>query len=223
MSIAPFGAEELQRIYQLRFEATRAYRNEVWKVLTAEFFQRFVPEEAATLDLGCGYGEFINNIRCARKFGMDLNAAAAAHLHKDVRFLEQSCAAPWAVPEGSLDVVFTSNFFEHLPDKTALSLTLREAARSLKSGGRILCLGPNIKYLPGSYWDFWDHHLPLTELSLKEALETHGFTVERCVARFLPYTMVNARRYPLFFVRAYLRAPLAWLALGKQFLVIARK
>ena len=35
----------------------------------------------------------------------------------------------------------------------------------------MIALGPNIKYLPGSYWDFWDHFLCLTEMSLGEALE----------------------------------------------------
>jgi hypothetical protein len=81
-------------------------------------------------------------------------------------------------------------------------------------------MGPNIKYLPGAYWDFWDHYVPLTEASLKEALITRGFTVDVCIGRFLPYTMSDGRRYPLALLRAYLRLPLAWRFLGKQFLVV---
>ena len=50
-------------------------------------------------------------------------------------------------------------------------------------------MGPNMKYLPGKYWDFWDHYIPLTETSLKEALVTRGFGVDVCIGRFLPYTM----------------------------------
>jgi SAM-dependent methyltransferase len=125
--------------------------------------------------------------------------------------------------DGSLDVVFTSNFFEHLPNKAALGRTLDEVSRCLRPGGRLIALGPNIKHLPGLYWDFWDHHLPLTETSVSEALETWDFEVRVRLSKFLPYTMANKRRVPLAFVRWYLGAPLAWRLLGKQFLVIAAR
>ncbi|MBI4657735.1 MAG: class I SAM-dependent methyltransferase [Verrucomicrobia bacterium] len=219
----PFGEEDLRQIYKRRFETAQAYRNEVWKVLTARFFQRYVSGSAAVLDLGCGYGEFINHIRCAEKHAMDLNPDGPRFLAKDVRFLHQNCAQPWQLSDASLEVVFTSNFFEHLPDKSALARTLAEAWRCLKPGGHIICMGPNIRYLPGRYWDFWDHHLPLTDLSLKEGLETAGFSVTTCLSRFLPYTMVNAPRYPISLVALYLRCPPLWKLLGRQFLVIARK
>src|SRR5262249_30997038 len=116
-----------------------------------------------------------------------------------------------------------SNFFEHLPDKTSLAATLAEAFRCVKSGGRIVCLGPNIKCVPGEYWDFWDHYLPLTELSLKEGLELAGFRVERCVDRFLPYTMATGVRWPTWMVSLYLRLPFVWRLCGKQFLLVAVK
>ena len=84
-------------------------------------------------------------------------------------------------------------------------------------------MGPNIKHVGGAYWDFSDHHIALTELALKEALEIQDFQVERVIDRFLPYTMVNRRRYPRLFVSLYLSFPLAWRIMGKQFLVIGRK
>lgn len=220
---SPFGADDLEQIYRIRFAESHAYRNRVWQVLTAQFFQRYIALDSVVLDLGCGYGEFINNIRCATKYAMDLNQGAVEYLDKNVVFLRQSCASPWEMRDSSLDAVFTSNFFEHLPDKGALSLTLDQAARCLKPGGQIICLGPNIKCLPGRYWDFWDHHLPLTELSLREGLETHGFAVTECHPRFLPYTMIGGPRYPLVFVSIYLRVRLAWRFLGRQFLVIGRR
>ncbi len=58
---------------------------------------------------------------------------------------------------------------------------------------------------------------------MTEALETRGFKMELCVAKFLPYTMVNRPQYPVIFLRAYLKLRLAWALFGKQFLVIARK
>ena len=84
-------------------------------------------------------------------------------------------------------------------------------------------MGPNIKYIPGAYWDFWDHYLPLTELSLKEALESRDYFVDQCVDRFLPYTMVGGRRYPTWCLRLYLKLPVLWPWGGRQFLLVARK
>ena len=214
--------DELSREYQLRFAGADAYRRAVWGVLTAEFFQPMIAPNQTVLDLGCGWGEFINQIQSARKFGMDLNPESGRRLADGITFLEQDCSKPWALPESELDVVFTSNFLEHLRTKDAMRATLAQAHRCLKPGGRIICVGPNIKYLPGRYWDFWDHYLPLTERSVREALELQGFTVDRCVGRFLPYTMSGQRPRPIWMVRAFLRLPWLWWTIGGQFLVVAR-
>jgi len=216
-------ADELKRIYARRFQANLEYRRGVWRVLVDDFFQRHVPADGAVLDLGCGYGEFINTMRARTKFGMDLNPASAEHISADVRLLRQDCSARWDLADASLDVVFTSNFFEHLPDKATLGRTLEEARRCLKPGGKLIAMGPNIKFLPGAYWDFWDHYLPLTELSLQEGMQSRGFEIEVAIDRFLPYTMAGGPQYPLFFLKAYLRLPLAWKFFGKQFVVIGRR
>ena len=44
-------------------------------------------------------------------------------------------------------------------------------------------MGPNIRFVAGEYWDFWDHHLPLTERSLSEACQLRGFTMAKVVDR----------------------------------------
>jgi SAM-dependent methyltransferase len=217
------NAQELQQIYRQRFSATSAYRNRVWQVLTRSFFNRWISSEAAVLDLGCGYGEFINNITAAQKYAMDLNPDAPKFLAPGVRFFEQDCSLAWPLPENSLDAVFTSNFFEHLPDKQCLKRTLRQAFRCLKPGGRLIAMGPNIKYLPGLYWDFFDHHTILTEASLAEVLVMEGFTLQQVTPRFLPYTLVNAPEYPLGLLRLYLALPWLWWLKGRQFLVVAVK
>ena len=214
---------ELQNIYEARFASTHAYRNEVWKVLTAAFFQKLVPPSGAVLDLGCGYGEFINNIECETKYGMDLNPDAARYLATNVRLLAQDCASPWSLADDALDVVFTSNFFEHLPDKPALSRTLHQAHRCLRRGGKLIAMGPNVRALPGQYWDFFDHHIALSDRSLAEAMRIAGFNVVRAVPRFMPFTLVDAPRYPLIMLRTYLSLPIAWRVFGRQFLVVAEK
>lgn len=215
---------ELQAIYERRFKTEHArYRQRLWTTLVDSFFGELIPAGSTVLDLGCGYGELSNNLPGRTRFAMDLNPKAPEFLDPAVKFLFQDCTKPWPLPDRSLDVIFTSNFFEHLPDKLALKLTLLEAVRCLKPGGKLIALGPNIKYVQGAYWDFWDHFLCLTELSLSEALENNGYKVERAIPRFLPYTTINQPRFPMAFVRLYLRMPLFWPLFGKQFLVIAER
>jgi SAM-dependent methyltransferase len=213
----------LKEEYQIRFSEAYGYRNKVWKVLCQRYFSKFVPGGAHILDLGSGWGEFINNIGAAKKYAMDLNPDAAVHLNQGIHFLHQDCSQPWQMPSESLDVVFTSNFLEHLPDKQHIEAALSEVFRCLKKDGQIICLGPNIKYIPGAYWDFWGHFVPITDLALVEVLRLQGFDVELRVDRFLPYSMSTGKTPPLFLVKLYLQLPVFWPLLGKQFLVVGRK
>jgi len=215
--------DDLKRMYEARFAGRFVYRDKVWQALIEHYFSRFVPSDAVVLDLGAGFGEFINNVSCKKKYAMDLNPDTRQSVAPDVEVFTQDCSEPWPLPDGSLDVLFTSNFFEHLPTKELLARTIREARRCLKPGGRLIAMGPNIKYVPGAYWDFWDHYLPLTELSLAEGLTQEGFVIEERLDKFMPFTMADGPQYPIFFVSAYLKLPLAWRIFGKQFLVVGRK
>ncbi len=215
--------QDLERIYARRFNDHISYRNRVWRVLVRQYLSRYIRAGDTILDLGCGYGEFINHIAAGKKYAMDMNGAARGYLGGDITFFEQDCSQPWPLPPASLDVVFSSNFFEHLPSKEALARTVGQAFQCLRPGGRIIVMGPNIRFLGGAYWDFWDHHLPLSDISMTEALEIRGFHAERVIARFLPYTMVNRRPAPALLIALYLKLPALWRLAGKQFLVTAVK
>ncbi len=214
---------ELAKEYALRFGPMEEYRNKVWEILTADFFQNYVQSTDSVLDLGCGWGEFINNIRCEKKYGMDLNPDAPQYLNNDVTFINQDCSQPWDVEPSSLDIIFTSNFFEHLLTKESLSDTLAQAHQALKPDGKIICLGPNIRFTGQRYWDFFDHHIALTDLSLVEILKIQNFQITQVEPRFLPYTMVDKKPAPLSFVKLYLKLKVAWRLYGQQFLVVATK
>jgi len=214
---------ELQAEYQNRFESSDSYRDAVWKILCNDFFSKYIPETSVLLDLGAGWGEFSRNIKAARKYAMDLNPDCGRRVSGSSTFLLQDCSTTWPLENGVLDVVFTSNFLEHLPSKDLIDRTLREAHRCLKPGGKIICLGPNVKFVPGSYWDYWDHFTPITEESMAEALSLKGFKLSNKIDRFLPYTMSGGKNPPLLAVKLYLKLPFVWPFFGKQFLVMAVK
>jgi len=154
---------------------------------------------------------------------MDLNSDSGKHLDKDIHFHQQDCSKPWEIAPRSLDVIFSSNFFEHLPNKQSLDKTVAHAKTALKPGGLLIALGPNISVLKGRYWDFWDHHVALSDQSLGELFEVRDLMIEKSICRFLPYNMVRVRKRPLFLVSLYLKCPLFWKFFGKQFLIVGKK
>ena len=215
--------DRLEVEYQRRFRHKEYYRNQVWKVLIDRFFSKYIPENSAILDLGAGYCEFINNVTATHKLAMDLNPEIKKRVMNNIELFHQDCSDHWNIQPESLDVVFTSNFFEHLPNKESLNRTVIEAFKSLKKEGIIICMGPNIKYLNGLYWDFWDHHIPLTDKSLVEILELNGFQIIVKIPKFLPYTMSETKSSPIWLIRVYLKCKIFWPILGKQFLIIGKK
>ena len=218
------GPDRLQRLYRHRFDdASRESKQRIWNVLVRSHFQKFVPSTAAVLDLGCGFGEFLNPLRCAKRTGVDLNPDSAKSLEAGIEFHAGDVRNLPMLQDGSFDVVFTSNLMEHLPSKDDVEKMLLEARRVLKSGGQLIALGPNLRYLAGEYWDFWDHLTPITDRSLAEILTALDFKVVEQTARFLPYTTRSALPQASWLVCLYLKLPLAWPLLGRQFLLRATK
>jgi len=219
----PISADRLGHLYRERFaDDDLAFKEQAWRILSERVFQPYIRASDTVLDLGAGRCEFINSIRCAEKIAVDLNPDVARYA-KDARFVLASGADLGAVASGSVDVTFASNFLEHLPHKDAVIRTLQECRRILRRSGRLIVLMPNLRYLHGRYWDYFDHHVPLTHFSLAEALSLTGFVSERVVPRFLPYT-VKQRCLPrsLILLRLYLRLPFLWPVFGRQMLLLAR-
>ena len=86
-------------------------------MLCDEFFSRLVEPNDSVLDLACGYGEFINAVRAKQRIGIDLNPDAARFLDGAVRFYQAAATDLSEISISGIDVVFTSNFLEHLSSK----------------------------------------------------------------------------------------------------------
>ena len=211
-------------IYDLRFgEHERSQKEAVWREIARFLQRRYIPESSKVLDVAADVGYFIRNITAAERWASDLRDTSA-HFPEDVRFLRSDgLALAEVAPTDYFDLVFMSNYLEHLDSPESVIEQLRVAWRLLKPGGRVLILQPNIKLVGGAYWDFIDHRVALTDESLEEAAAFAGFTSDVRIRRFLPYsTKGRLPSHPLL-VRGYLRFSPAWRLLGKQTLYIGRR
>jgi hypothetical protein len=213
-----------ESLYKIRFNAARELetKNRIWRILCKDFFQKYIPADSTIVDFAAGYCEFINNIAGKRKIAVDLNTEAKNCAGDGVECLNENVAAT-SLATSLADFVFVSNFFEHVESKEEVLNVLREANRILKAGGSMIVLQPNIKYVGGAYWDFFDHKTPLTDKSLVEALKLSGFEPQIVIPRFLPYTTKSALPKTTIFISTYLKFPLLWRIFGKQTLIIAKK
>jgi ubiquinone/menaquinone biosynthesis C-methylase UbiE len=211
-------------VYEARFDpVTVEAKRKLWNVLVEQFLQPYVPADAAVVDIGGGYCEFINAVRCRRKYVVDLNPDVEKYADPDVEIIMSDAGNIDSLRDNSIDIAFASNFFEHLPSKQQFFEALAEIYRILKRGGKLLIIQPNIKYAYREYWDFIDHHIPLTENSLGEALEINGFRVSECIPQFLPYSVNSSPSKSTRVLRLYLKMPLAWKLFGKQTFMVGVK
>jgi 2-polyprenyl-3-methyl-5-hydroxy-6-metoxy-1,4-benzoquinol methylase len=209
--------------YQHRFGSEdKAARSRLWAEI-GRYLQRYIPRDSAVLDIGADQGLFINNIDARERWAADIRDMSE-HMPESVHFVRSDgLALAEVLPEAHFDRIFMSNYLEHLPSADAVVEQLRVAAHLLKAHGRLIVLQPNIRLTGGSYWDFIDHKVALTERSLAEAAQIAGLRPQKTVTRFLPFTTKGRLPSHAVLVRAYLAFPLAWRLLGKQTLFIAEK
>jgi SAM-dependent methyltransferase len=214
---------DLEDVYGHRFSDDEARAKDLmWREI-CRFLQREIDPAGAVLDLACDRGDFIRNIAAGEKWASDVRDVSQ-HLPSDVRFVQcDGLRLSDHVPAGHFDVVFMSNYLEHLASSDVVVEQMRAVAEVLRPGGAMIVLQPNIRLVGGRYWDFIDHKVALTDASLIEAAELAGLRPRTLIKRFLPYTTKARLPTRPALVRAYLKVRPAWWLLGKQSLLVAEK
>lgn len=194
-------------------------RVKVWRAIT-EYLQPFVGKNKAVLDLGCGYGDFINAILAKKKYALDMGPDVKEFINKDVTFINKPSTSMEVIPKNSIDVVFSSNLFEHL-DKVELDKTMKGINNCLKSNGILILVGPNFQYSYKNYYDDYTHKTAYSHVSLADAMYEYGFTPIKIMPKFLPLTLKSRLPKSYYLTKFYLYSPIK--PMGKQMLLILGK
>src|ERR1039457_2572430 len=212
---------DYQRMYDYRLSGVdQVLRQAVWAEIAVYLHARR-GRPARVLGAGAGRGEFINTVPATERWAVDV-LGCDRYRDRGVRAVPGGIADA-ALPRGYFDGVYVSNVLEHLASQDAVGAALARLTSSMAAGGRIAVMGPNFRYCARWYFDCADHTLALTHVAVAEHLYAAGFTVTEVVAKFLPYSFRGRLPASPALTRAYLRHPLLWRLLGKQFLVLGVK
>ena len=194
-------------------------RNAVWAALWRYFFRFRIAAGACVLDLGAGYGDFINNVVARRRIAVDTWPGLAAQVDKGVEVVIGPVTDLGAIADGMVDYAFASNLFEHLPQEALVS-ALAEIRRTLAPGGTLTMLQPNYRYAYREYFDDYTHVAVYSHISLADLLQAHGWDVIEVRPRFLPLTVKS--RLPAWPILVWMYLNLPVKPLGKQMLLVAK-
>jgi hypothetical protein len=209
-----------ERLYEFRFRnVDQASRERVWREISADIHRR-MGQPDVVLDPAAGRGEFIRAVPARERWTVDF-VDQAQHLDPTIHAITADIFDA-DLPRSHFDGVFVSNFLEHLASQEAIAGLLSRLRSFMVTGGRIAVLGPNFKYASREYFDCADHVIPLTHVAVEEHLYAAGFAIESVIPRYLPFSFRGILPPSPALTRQYLRWPLLWRFLGRQFLVVAR-
>lgn len=168
--------------------------------------KRGLGPSSRVLDVGCGAGEFLNELRAergCRVFGLDLSEAAVkfARENFDIEAFQGALAdSPW--PAGSFDFISCWWSLEHMPDPEASLTKIHEL---LAPGGHVLIAVPNARsVVAGLFRERWYHldcprHYHLwTPISLRRLLEKKGLAHVDTTFDKSPWGLLGSLQYVVY-------------------------
>jgi SAM-dependent methyltransferase len=194
-------------------------RKVLWRTLWRHHFCWLVDPRDCVLDLGSGYGEFINEVVARRRIAVDSWTDFPRFLAPGIEAVVGSVTELDFLDDGTVDFAFASNLFEHLQQED-LATVLEALRRKLAPAGTLTILQPNYRFAYREYFDDYTHIAVYSHVSLCDFLIANGYEILDAKPRFLPLTIKS--RLPVFplLIRAYLASP--FKPGGKQMLIRAR-
>ncbi len=194
-------------------------RDVLWQSLWRYSFRAMIAPEDCVLDLGAGYGSFINAVVARRRIAVDAWPDFPTYLAPGVEHHVGDVTDLGFLAEGSVDFAFASNLFEHLT-QADFSRVLAALRGKLSARGTLTILQPNYRYAYREYFDDFDHKTVYSHVSLTDFLAANGFAVFQVEPRFMPLSVKGRLPVTPWLIRAWLASP--FKPIGKQMLVRAR-
>jgi SAM-dependent methyltransferase len=199
------------------------YRKWVWKEIV-NFVQKDAGEIDFLIELGAGYCDFINHFRADRKIGYDVNPEMKKYASGEVELRIEDATQLARIADDSVDLIFASNFLEHL-NITQHRILMPRIYTVLKKQGRLILIQPNYHFCRHRYFDDDTHQTIFSHKSIQEFLNGFDFTVIKLIPNLLPFSMNTTLPKGViltrFLVKMYLMSPIK--PLGAQMYVIAEK
>jgi trans-aconitate methyltransferase len=195
------------------------YRTKVWLEIIRTI-ARDCPQVGHLLELGPGYCDFSNYFPAVQKTCIDSNNEMRQYAHPEIRFICEEAGLLSGIDDSSVDLVFASNFLEHLGVEEH-QILLPNIRRALSSSGHLALIQPNYRLNPDHYFDDQTHRTIFSDQNIEAFLERFGFTVIKLIPRFLPFSMKSRLpKWPIL-VRLYLASPVRPFA--GQMYILAQK
>jgi SAM-dependent methyltransferase len=194
-------------------------RKVLGRALWRHYFNRQITPDDCVLDMGCGYGAFINEVVARRRIALDCWPEFVNYLHPGVEAVVGSAAEVGSLVKGHVDFALASNLFEHLT-QSELMRSLEGLRGLLYPRGTLTVIQPNFAYAFREYFDDYTHVSIYTHVGLSDLISANGFEVIEVRPRFLPFSIKSRLPVSETLIRAYLALPIK--PLGKQMLIRAR-
>jgi len=194
-------------------------RETLWRVLWESVFRSWISPQDSVLELGAGYGHFINQVVARRRIALDMWEGFGKFLKPGIEAQVGPVTDLSFLGPKSVDFAFASNLFEHITHED-LAEVLRQLRESLTERGTLNIVQPNYFYCYREYFDDYTHKTIYSHTAMSDFLEAHGFEVFDVRPKFLPLTIKSRLPVSAFLIRMYLLSP--WKVMGKQMLIRAR-
>ena len=194
-------------------------RDVVWQALWRFYFRHRVPSDGCVLDLGSGYGNFINTVQARRRIALDSWPGFTRFLAPGIESRVGTVTDLEFLEDGAVDFAFASNIFEHIP-QADFGRVLAGLRRKLSSRGTLTILQPNYRYAYREYFDDYTHVAVYSHIGMADFRKANGYDPIEISPRFLPLTVKSRMPVSPWLIGAYLASPVK--PLGKQMLIHAR-